>query len=89
MLFKFWKWRLEVKLKSLDTDNRIIHLSQELLKEVVKSGRNMETTTGLATIQIHVHQHLDGNNGYIENVVAGWQLKLNDTGYIKWKHPKE
>lgn len=84
MLFRFWRWRIEVKLRNLDDDKKIVFLTQELLKAVAKSGRDMETTTGLLSLYINVFQK-SKNKGYVENVSAGWKLPLGEIANVKWK----
>jgi len=89
MLFKFWRWRLEVKLRSLDDDEKIIYLSQEIIKAVAKSGKKMETVDGLASLNINVFQHADENKGEIKHGINNWALPLGNITCIKWKSDKK
>lgn len=82
MLFRFWRWRIEVKLRNLDDDKKIIFLGQELIKAVAKSGREMQGTSGMVSFDIDVFRH--NNEGYVNNVIAKWKLPLGKITCIEW-----
>ena len=87
MLFKFWRWRLEVKLQSLDEDKKIVFLSRELLKTISKSGRENQVDDNMLSIDIDVFKF--SNEGYVGNILTHWKLPLGKITCIKWKSEQE
>ena len=87
MLFKFWRWRIEVKLRSLDDDKKIVFLGQELIRAITKSDRNIisPVCAGLAHMDVYVHKHPESIRGEISCISNGWSLSLGEINCIKWK----
>jgi len=91
MLFKIWRWRLEVKLRSLDNDKKIIFLGQELIRAVAKSGRNIisPVAAGLVHMDIYVQEYDDTTRGEISCINNNWSISLGKVDCIKWKSDQE
>lgn len=87
MKFKFWRWRIEVKIRDLDGDKKIVFLAQELIKTVAKSGRKLQGTPEMASIEIDIHKN--GNNGYVSNIINHWELPLGEITCIEWDRKEE
>lgn len=78
MLLKFRRWRLELKLKRIATkeqDERILDLTELLLKEIKASGRSIKGYGELAHVDIYIHKHKDGNELSIENMASEWKVR--------------
>jgi hypothetical protein len=47
---KFFKWKIETKIKRLDANERIVYLANQLLQEVENAGVSPRTTTAPDTL---------------------------------------
>ena len=75
MNFKFWKWRIEVKVRDMDADQKIIYLSRELLKTAVKDGKELKgKNSSIRSISIDVFP--DGE-AWVGNMLADWKVSFN------------
>jgi len=80
---KFWKWKLEIKTKRLDADEKIGYLANELIKELKASGRSIqcnEGNKGFGVLMIWVF-NLGKENGKIEIQCNSnsWKVKTKPT----------
>lgn len=80
---KFWKWKIEVKTKRLDADEKIGYLANELIKELKASGRSIqcnENDKEFGSLLIWVHR-LGKENATmdLQNCPNGWSFKTKPT----------
>lgn len=89
MLFKFWKWRISVKIRSMDTNSRITFLAQNLTEELVKSGRKLNTVPGLASFQVSIyHDAQKGNQGAVNNIINEWNIPIGEVSCVSFEQEK-
>ena len=58
MLFKFWRWRVRIKVEKLECDAKIEYLANELIRAMQDSGRQVampEISTGYGSVDINVY----------------------------------
>lgn len=67
MKFKFWKWKIDIKIKKLNADEKIGYLANEIIKEMIASGRKVEScnSKGHGYVPIWIH-HLGMEDAKIE-----------------------
>ncbi len=80
---KFWKWKIEVKTKRLDADEKIGYLANELIKELKVSGRSIqcnENDKGFGNLDIWVYD-LGKENAImdLQRSPNGWSFKTKPT----------
>jgi hypothetical protein len=59
MLFKFWKWRISIKIKNLDPDKKIGFLANALISAMQEAGNQValpDIAEGFASVDIRVHR---------------------------------
>ena len=80
---KFWKWRIEVKTKRLDADEKIGYLANEIIKAIKTSGRSIECpkiSEGLGSVDIVVHNlGAENENLRVQNLINKWEIKTKPT----------
>lgn len=80
---KFWKWRLELKIKRLDADEKIGYLANELIKALIESGRSIahpEVSKDFGSVDISVH-NLGAENEVliVYDLLNKWETKTKPT----------
>lgn len=80
--FKFfaWRitWRINSKVEKLDSDERIIFLANELIKEIQDSGKSVSNpliSNGFGSVDIYLHNFDKGSPSLVvENIINGWRI---------------
>ena len=78
---KFWKWKIDIKAKRLDVDERIGYLANELIEELKASGRSIQCNNSdkdFGHLDIWVH-HLTNEDLYLELSSSNWSFKTKPT----------
>jgi hypothetical protein len=76
---KFFKWRIDLKIKRLDADQRILFLAGALIKEIKNSGRDMSFKQGgkvvmPVTLDIYVHNSCTPTRLSVQNSHNDWEV---------------
>lgn len=83
MIFKFWKWRIEVKIRDMDADKQIAFLGHELLKAVARSGRRIISANGnMASVDVDVYRF--NGEGRVHNIQNYWDIPIGKVTCIEW-----
>ena len=59
MLFKFWKWRISIKIERMDGEKKIEFLANALISAMHEAGNQVALpyiSEGFGSIDIHVHR---------------------------------
>ena len=59
MLFKFWKWRISIKIKSLDAEKKIGFLANALISAMQEAGKQValpNVAEGFGSLTVTVHK---------------------------------
>lgn len=76
---KFFKWQINLKIKRLDADERILYLANKLIKEIGASGRDMKfEKDGKIVIpiscDIKVYDHYSPARLSVQHIINGWEV---------------
>lgn len=81
--FRFWLWRINVKIQKLGQDEKIEYLANELVKTVKNSGREIEQPSiskGFGSIDITMHRiGTDKQSMSVQSINNGWEIKIKPT----------
>lgn len=89
MLLKLWKWRINIEVRDMDADNRIVFLAQNLIKEIAESGRKLATVPGLASFDVSIYQDFEkGDYGIVKNIINQWNIPIGEVTCVKFEQEK-
>lgn len=72
---KFLKWQIEHKIKRLDADDRVIYLTEKLIDELKKSGREINTEAGDEHFDVWIFNHGEFSKLSVQNVLKNWSVE--------------
>lgn len=80
---KFWKWRLDLKTKRLDADEKIGYLANELIKQLKASGRSIAhpcINKGFGSVDISVYNlGTKYESLAVFDLINKWEIKTKPT----------
>ena len=86
MTLKFFNWRINIKLKHIDADKRILFLANNLIQELINGGYDVRGKASYGNIQdmlhFNVYAHKHSNKKYlsVESINRGWSVNGEYTG---------
>jgi hypothetical protein len=69
---KFWKWLIEVKIKRLDTEERIIYLTNKIIHELQNGGYDLKTNL-VSGFDVFIYS---SGQGVIHNALNNWKIEF-------------
>lgn len=80
LLFKFFAWRLEIKLAKLQNDERCLFLANKLYTELQKQGHEMKSTDELSGCDVRLYTYAGAKQPFrVCNILSGWEIKGDRT----------
>lgn len=84
---KFFKWLIGLKIKKLDSEERVAYLANKLIDEVQKAGHCIRSQGDFAHVDIYCHR-VDSNDASIvignrTNDVKDWSIRKKLTTEIR------
>jgi len=80
---KFWKWKIDIKTKRLDADERIAYLANELIKELKASGRSIALPgidEGFGSFDITIYNlGTEDESMSVKSIINNWQVEVKPT----------
>jgi len=62
---KFFKWVIDLKIKDLTSEDKIIYLANKLIDELQKNGHTLRSQVDYAAVSIHCYR-VDGENANVD-----------------------
>jgi len=84
LLFKFFAWRIEIKLSKIPNTNgneRCLYLANKLYTELQKHNYEMKSTDdiGGCDVRLFTNNREIEHRFRISNILAGWEIKGDRT----------
>ena len=92
MIFEFWKWRISVRTKRVDSEKKIAFLANALIKAMQDAGNQValpDINNGYGSVDICLHRiGAPDAVGYVQTQYGKTQVKFVPD-FNKWKVVKE